>query len=96
MPSSTTKLHAVRRTDVSPEIADAIRRRLEYARAAQLLTSYDGSFFYEGGELLAFLSPEVMHPADRGVLFDFERRAAEVLVDRAMANRLASSPPGSR
>jgi len=90
--SSTSKIHVVRR-EVCPKTADAIRLRLAHARSAGLLDSYDGrSLIYDGTEVTIVISPENMHPSQRGN-FACERAIVDLLVNRSIALHAADSIP---
>lgn len=94
MPSSTTKMHVARR-EVPADVADTIRKALEHARVAGVLASYDRACFYdvERREVIVMISPDNMHPADRGN-FGIERDVLDLLLSRALAtHRITSVPP---
>jgi hypothetical protein len=92
---TTTKMHPVRHADVCPTTADAIRKSLEHARAAGILTSFDGAFAYDPStrEVFFVIAAENMHPAERDC-FGCECLVADTVVARAIArHRGPSSPP---
>lgn len=89
--STTTKMHVVRR-EVDETTANAIKRRLEHARAAGLLDSYDGDAFWDGTEIIVMLAGDRMQPSDR-VNFACERLVADRIVDRSIALHRADSVP---
>lgn len=90
--STTTKMAMLRRECDKPT-SEAVRLRVERARDLGLLTSL-GGVTYDGHEVFVALSPQHMHPADRGA-FDCERAVAELCIDRAIAtHRGPSEAPG--
>lgn len=83
--SSTSKIHVIRRTGITQATADRIRRRLEHARVAGLLLSYDNAFLYDASdeEITVMFSPAHM-PAAQQANFGTERLIADLLVERAI------------
>jgi len=79
-------MHPVRRADICPTTAEAIRQFIERAAAAGVLSSYDGTFTYDAAtsEVFFVISAENMHPDERDG-FACECLVADTLVARAIA-----------